>query len=1688
MSITKKICTIKTHGYERIEMNTRKYPLLLVSLMLISYIAPLLDAGELTDSDEVEKSSGRSTACIGDICISEALVNAFGTEAGAVGPSDWTSGEWVEIHNSGTSVVDLATWTLDDHYGRSLDMITSHVVFPVSASNLEVQPGGYIVMARNGDGGSCGFCLKNTNGMVNLTDSTGNLVHSVTFGSTSPTEGVTLIEDINNPTADWVESSTLSPGQSNQGGTPTGPVYYPGDIIINEAMADAYPSYDNATWPDGEWVEVYNKGSSSINLSDWYLEDAAGNIIEFDEGHLIEFSSDPNSLFINPGETRIAAVNGSTNSGLLNNNVEKLRVYWPNGTIADEVNWTTNEPGFSLSRNQGTDSMFISSYPSPNATNPAQIVNLALVSGDIILTEYLPSTNTSGTFPDGKWIEVLNNGSSTIDLNGWSITNGRGEVLYLDPGTMVFNQSHTSATEIISGERRLVQMSNSFDLYDYYEHLVMKDDSGTIVDSAWHSNYFGDNVSMVRDHASLGSSWVPSNWMTPGQPEPGDEPYSLKDLRFSELMPDPEGIETQSWPNSEWLEIYNNDTVPVDLDGWKLKAASSRSFTINAYNFPLQSDAVIQPDEVGLIALNGTGSFYLKASSDFITLVDENSAIVDSVGWNYSSENKSLVASGSSHAGYTTSSPSGETGWVEPAWSTPGQVNPEWTSYIGSNNVIATEYMGFCDDSGTVYNDWIELYNNGTSAVDLLRWRFDTGMYRHFVTELSMIDPNDENSIIVNATKSTVIAPGEYALVSLPLSFLWPVDLIDVYNPDGLQISQSNTHGEGLTPSACQTWISDNGEEWNAAAYPTPGSENVQATDFAVAGDIMITRVSPYDKEFIQLNNVGQKDAYLNDWKILINDGELFECTIESNTFSNPGSSIILTGETSITGNNGMSDIISNDVIALQGNNPIYLNFEDIGCTGLDIPDAGVSISIRDATGNLSDAFVFANGPTSQMGWNGETISMPTTSVSNDEFVYVRGDGCSFLPDTDTAADWKYQWSISGELGTLCLQTEYASGESLVTPIIGPQNGLLELIDWIDGSQTELRIQLYQLQDSHLVQALLDALNRGVSVQIMLDPGCYNCGIWGDSDMQYKNDYSYVLIEAGAEIYEFSTDSSDPYLFLHSKVAVRDSSSIWISSGNWKSSSTPAPGVRGNVEWSVIIDNTQLADMVNQQINLDIHVSELMSLNDYDQYDFYAPNSIGGGGVQSAIQTTISGELITCPENCVNKLVEFIASAENEVLLSQQTLDVDWSYGWGDENPIITALHDAAIGGVSVHLIINGAYLDDDDQEVVDLFNEVWNGTEGLDASAIVMGEDDDVAKLHNKGIIVDGESVLVSSINMGSSAMNRNREMGVIIHSETITQFYLDAWHEDWNRLDNVTDTDQDSLTDKWEVANGLNRTKRILPSGITEDMFDADGDGVNNTDEEKQGSHPLLADTDGDCAIDSAEIAWAQSTALNSSIANVAIYDALTMHDADGDGVKDTEAFGCDLSTGLTVTNPDGNQTSDPDADDDSDGIPNSSDLCPNTEVGGLTDQDGCSSDQLIELADASDGEKDNSGSNTMLIIMLAAAILTAGAFLILKQLESKATKAKELVSLEEQEMMLMENSESVDTESWSMPVLDGSSEESPAESPEDSSKDDGVSAEDLTKFPGWDADVVQRYLDNGWTIEQLAQYYQEQLKDNQ
>jgi len=87
---------------------------------------------------------------------------------------------------------------------------------------------------------------------------------------------------------------------------------------------------------------------------------------------------------------------------------------------------------------------------------------------------------------------------------------------------------------------------------------------------------------------------------------------------------------------------------------------------------------------------------------------------------------------------------------------------------------------------------------------------------------------------------------------------------------------------------------------------------------------------------------------------------------------------------------------------------------------------------------------------------------------------------------------------------------------------------------------------------------------------------------------------------------------------------------------------------------------------------------------------------------------TYSGTLLTCPDDCVEGLTTMIENADDEILLSLQYLDLDWQWGWG-ENPVVSALEDAAQRDVSIRLIINGAYLDEDIQDIVDRMNNDWN-------------------------------------------------------------------------------------------------------------------------------------------------------------------------------------------------------------------------------------------------------------------------------------------------------------------------------------------------------------------------------------------
>ena len=401
-------------------MNNTRTATSLMLLFLLSLALPL--ASEPLDDGWGQPllTSARSTACSGSVCINEVIPDPQGADTGL-----YPNGEWFELFNNGGMDVDLTGWKVTTSAQKTLAFNANTIVGyqAGNSSSWTISPGEYVVIARNGDSN---FYMTNTGLSMTLVDNNNNNLHTATWGAV--TSGTSYEQDSSNLTANWIATGSPSPGQINSAGGPT--TLIPGDLIISEVMANPWPSFDNATWPGGEWVEVMNTGSSDIDLTGYSLMDAAGNVLEFNSTHLVNVTASSSSYLISPGQHRIVAVNGTSPYGVLNNGAETLTLKWPNGSPSQEVSWTSTLQGFSLTASTQPNGLWsYASYPSPEGMNPMAIELMPRQTFDVQMTELMSNaTNDGAGFPDGEWIELHNTGTIAVDLMGWTPVTDHGRV------------------------------------------------------------------------------------------------------------------------------------------------------------------------------------------------------------------------------------------------------------------------------------------------------------------------------------------------------------------------------------------------------------------------------------------------------------------------------------------------------------------------------------------------------------------------------------------------------------------------------------------------------------------------------------------------------------------------------------------------------------------------------------------------------------------------------------------------------------------------------------------------------------------------------------------------------------------------------------------------------------------------------------------------------------------------------------------------------------------------------------------------------------------------------------------------------------------------------------------------------------------------------------------------------------
>jgi PKD repeat protein len=181
-------------------------------------------------------------------------------------------------------------------------------------------------------------------------------------------------------------------------------------------------------------------------------------------------------------------------------------------------------------------------------------------------------------------------------------------------------------------------------------------------------------------------------------------------------------------------------------------------------------------------------------------------------------------------------------------------------------------------------------------------------------------------------------------------------------------------------------------------------------------------------------------------------------------------------------------------------------------------------------------------------------------------------------------------------------------------------------------------------------------------------------------------------------------------------------------------------------------------------------------------------------------------------------------------------MDINWNDGDVEyENLYLRAAIDAAEKRqVHVRILLSSLYAYPDDPELDNYDTYIYindyasrhNITEYLEARLVDYYRLE-LSKIHNKGMIVDGNRTLISSINWNRNSVTQNREIGVIIESEEVACYFTQIFVWDWN---------EPPVAD----ANGGISGFVSEPVQFTDLTFDSDGnlsylwdfgDGVNST-----------------------------------------------------------------------------------------------------------------------------------------------------------------------------------------------------------------------------------------------------------------
>jgi cardiolipin synthase len=529
--------------------------------------------------------------------------------------------------------------------------------------------------------------------------------------------------------------------------------------------------------------------------------------------------------------------------------------------------------------------------------------------------------------------------------------------------------------------------------------------------------------------------------------------------------------------------------------------------------------------------------------------------------------------------------------------------------------------------------------------------------------------------------------------------------------------------------------------------------------------NLLITEIYPNTAtkneldEYVAITNLGARSINIAGWSITDNEGTIafpsFSIAPDQTIYVTRTASAFAAQKSGVTGKDIFPDF---EYGSDSDPDPKVRQLDADGSFALR--NSGDEVILQDKSKSVIDAVIFGDSTYKGEGWQGEPLKKPREGM-----VFKRRG----VQDTDQSEDW-----IMLPFGASYFPAENLCLFGEVTAFVSPDCSFSILHRVLDNASSSMYINLYQFENPYLMDIVLDALERGVDVYLLLE----------GNPIGGVNDEELYIAEKIAERGGNVRFAYDPYIN-HAKYAVIDSETTMIMTENWKNTGIPYDNTFGNRGWGIVIRDRDVADYFKE-----------VFLDDFQRGKEHLPaglktKSMSRDIPQSAYMPVFEPLTLNCnftllpvlaPDTAMSNdtILGAISDAEESILVQQFSTGRFWA---DEDNPFILALIEAARRGCKVKVLLDSKYLEgkNNNDEVVSWLKEVAEeenlALESELADLYGLG----LVKIHNKGLIIDDRKVIIASLNWNANSIH-NREAGVIIENDDLASFYKAAFFHDWN------------------------------------------------------------------------------------------------------------------------------------------------------------------------------------------------------------------------------------------------------------------------------------------------------------------